>query len=362
MCDLGREIPGSNHGCAICRYRHVVRVIAATLLLAVAAAVAGCGGSDDEASSTTTAPAAATETAATTDATTDAATTDAATTTSEDPATSPFAYDRGEDLAFRDAGRVNRDYPIAVRDVSFLSNGLRVQGYLAVPPGGGRRPAAIFLHGAGGDRSQLLLQAVWLAGRGAVTLTLTAPSTTVERPANVSAEAALRGQHELAVRDVVAVRRAVDVLSARSDVDPERMGLLGWSLGGRTGAVVAGVEPRIGVVVLMSAGASPVEEYAAEVPRELRADVRRLLGEVDPLRHVARARADTLLLQNGRRDDVVPREALEALAAAAPPGTTVRWYDAGHGLNVEAQREQLDWLAGKLEIRGAPVRGARTGP
>lgn len=315
------------------------------LLVLTSALAAGCGGSDDDSGGTVT-----------------GAATTAAATTAERPDDSPFAYDHSESLDFRDAGRVNSAYPIAVRDVSFRSGGARVDGYLAVPPAAGRRPAAIFLHGASGDRSQMLLQAVWLAGRGAVTMTLTAPSTTVDRPANVSPEAALRGQHELAVRDVVAVRRAVDALSARSDVDPGRIGLLGWSLGGRTGAIVAGVERRIGPVVLMSAGASPVEEYAAEVPAELRADVRRLLGEVDPLRHVANARADGLLLQNGRRDEVVPREALDAIVDAAPAGATVRWYDAGHGLNVAAQRQQLDWLADKLRIKGPAVRGARTGP
>ena len=56
---------------------------------------------------------------------------------------------------------------------------------------------------------------------------------------------------------MVAVRRAVDLLRAGREVDPNRIGLVGWSLGARVGAVTAGVEPRLHAVVLMSGGAMP---------------------------------------------------------------------------------------------------------
>ena len=105
-----------------------------------------------------------------------------------------------------------------------------------------------------------------------------------------------------------------------------------------------------------------MSEYADEAPPELRDDVRRLLGQVDPLQTISRARPGTLLLQDGRRDEVVPRDALNGLANAAPSGTDVRWYAAGHDLNTIAYREQLAWLARRLEIDGPPVRGALTGP
>ena len=77
---------------------------------------------------------------------------------------------------------------------------------------------------------------------------------------------------------------------------------------------------------------------------------------------IRRARAGTLLLQDGRRDEVVPRAALNALADAAPSGTDVRWYAAGHDLNEAAFRDQLAWLARRLELDGPPVPGALTGP
>lgn len=308
--------------------------LAATVALAVA--LGGCGGSDgDPGAERRQAP------------------------------SSPFAYDAAAPLGVRDAGRENGRYPVAVRDVSFASGSRRIQAFLAVPPRarGARRAGVVYLHGSGGDRSQLLVQAVWLAGRGAVTLTLTAPSATASAAAarGLTPAQALRRQRDLAVQDVVAVRRAVDVLRARPDVDGTRLGFVGWSAGARTGALLAGVERRLDALVLMSGGAAPLAVYASQAPAALRDDVRRVLAPVDPLRLIGRARAGTLLLQDGRQDEVVPRGALEDLAAAAPEGTDVRWYDAGHELDATAYREQLDWLAQKLAIDD-PVAGALTGP
>lgn len=308
----------------------------ASAALALSLTLAGCGGSD-EAAETTPAPA--------------------------PTASTPFDYDASRPLAVRDAGRANKNYPVVLRDISFASPGGRVQGFLALPPGKPRRPGVVYVHGSGGDRGQLLVQAMWLAGRGSVTLAITAPSSTAAQGTSqgLTPVQGLRRQRDLAVRDVVAVRRAVDLLRSRPEVDPSRLGYVGWSAGARTGALLAGVERRIGSFVLMSGGAAPVSVYASQAPVALRDDVRRLLGPVDPLRAIARARPGSLLLQDGRQDAVVPRAALEDLAAATPDGTDIRWYDAGHELDTKAYRDQLDWLARKLAIHGR-VRGALTGP
>lgn len=294
---------------------------AATVLL-LAAVIAGCGGTDEP--------------------------------------TSAFGYDSSAPLRVEDAGRVNPDYPVAVHDVSFETPSGRVQGYLAAPPGDQRRPALVYLHGQGGDRSEQLVPATWLAARGAVTLTLTAPSS-VAGPAQERGIDGLRRQRDLAVADVVAVGRALDLLEARSDVDSDRLGFVGYSAGARTGAVLAGVEPRLDALVLMSAGASPVAEYVEAAPAELRDDVEAVLREIDPLRYAAVEGDRAVLLQNGEQDEVVPRAALEAVVDAMS-GAEVSWYDAGHGLNDEAYREQLDWLTEKLAISGPSVAGAETGP
>ena len=192
-----------------------------------------------------------------------------------------------------------------------------------------------------------------------MTLTITAPPPSPTAAAKTAPEQLAQVRTDT-VAEVVAVRRAVDVLRALPSVDPNRIGYVGWSAGARVGALVAASEPRIRAFVLLSAGAAPVSAYAAGAPPQLRAQVRRIFGSVDPLRYIGRAPAGSLLLEDGRNDEVVPRAALLNVATAAPKGTIVRWYDAPHALNRAAYHDAFDWLASRLPISGPRVRGAET--
>ena len=312
---------------------------AAAIALAAAAlgiGAAGCGGSDEAAQ--TTRPAATTQ-------------------------PSPFAYDASRPLDFRDKGRVNSPYPIAVDDVSYAAPSGRVPAYLARPSGGKKLPAVIYLHGSGEGRGRFLLPAVWAAGRRAVGMTLILPSSSAgSPPAGMTPAQSLARDRRIFSSDVVAVRRAVDLLWSLPQVDPKRIGLVGWSLGARVAAVTAGAEPRLRAIVLMSGGSLPVSQYVAQAPPVLRPQVRRSLTQIDPLRWLARAHPGSVLLQDGSKDEVVPRAALVALQKAAPRGSVVRWYPAGHELNAQVYRDQLAFLARKLPIDGPRVPGARIGP
>lgn len=248
-----------------------------------------------------------------------------------------------------------------MRDVSYASRGRRVRAFLVLPPGRGPFPAVVYAHGSGEDRLAFVGAAAWIVARGAVAITVDQPSEQGPNP-QPDALTALRRERDRTARGVVDFRQAVDLLESLPQVDKERIGFVGFSAGARTGAILSGVERRIDAFVLMSGGASPVSEYVEPLQPELRAQVRPLLDAVDPLRFVAQARPAKLLFQNGTRDEIIPRDALEALAAAASEPKEVRWYDAGHGLVPAAYRDHLDWLDRELAIAGPPVPGLSTGP
>ena len=314
------------------------RVVRLALLAACALAAGGCGDGDAEREASAPPPASPPRASG-----------------------SPFEYDRSAPLALADRGRVNRGSPIVVRDVSYASRGRRVDAFLVLPPGRGPFPAVVYAHGSGEDRLAFVGVAAWIVARGAVAITVDQPSEPGPDP-QPDALTALQRQRDRTARAVVDFRRAVDALAALPQVDDERIGFVGFSAGARFGAILAGVERRIDAFVLMSGGARPVGEYLRPVPPAERARAGELRSVVDPLRHVAGAAPAALLFQNGRRDEIVPRNALEALARAGSEPKEIRWYDAGHALNVRAFRDQLDWLEERLEIRGPPVRGALTGP
>ena len=271
---------------------------------------------------------------------------------------SPFAYDRAAPIALRDAGRVNHDYPVEIRDVSFAAAGRRVQAFLVLPPGPGPFPAVVYAHGSGQDRVAFLPEATWLAGRRVAGLVVDQPAGTA---ATGSPLERIEAERSRSVRVIVELRRAVDVLQSLEQVDGARLGFVGYSAGARAGAILAGVERRIDAFALASGGAEPVQAYVEQLPEDLQADAARLLGDVDPLRWVARATPSRLLIQDGRDDEVVPRPALERLAAAASEPKEVRWYPAGHALDLAAVRERMEWLVSELGARGT-VPGALLGP
>jgi dienelactone hydrolase len=281
----------------------------------------------------------------------------------DSPADDVYAYDASEPLAKRDNGVANSDYPIKIRDLSFDGGAERVPAFLLLPPGKGPYPAVIYLHGQGGTRLEMLYTASWLAGRRAVALTVESPyspNRAIELGPGVEG---LRKERGRTVQGVVELRRAVDLLQSLPQVDDDRIGFVGYSAGARSGAILAGVEPRIRAFVFMSGGEDSVEEFMNLVSAEQRDEIRPLLEDTDGLKFIAQASPAKLFFQAGRRDQVVPRDALETLIRAGSEPKKVSWYDAGHDLAVpKAQNDQLNWLTEVLEIKGPPVEGALTGP
>ena len=85
-----------------------------------------------------------------------------------------FAYDDSKalEVAVKPTSRGTNE--VRVDDVSFSGpDNTRLKGFLATPSNtDGRHPAVIYAHGAGGNRRDLLDQAMQMAEEGAVALTL----------------------------------------------------------------------------------------------------------------------------------------------------------------------------------------------
>lgn len=112
------------------------------------------------------------------------------------------------------------------------------------------------------------------------------------------------------------LRCAVDVLSARKDVDTSRIGYVGASLGGIIGSRFLADEPRIACATILAAGGNLGQLLATsqiEGAKKLRAGkkidpvaIQKELNEVDPAKHIGRAKPRPMLYLHGDKDDVVP--------------------------------------------------------
>jgi dienelactone hydrolase len=218
----------------------------------------------------------------------------------------PFAYDRHRPLRVQDVGVAASAPTVAVHVVTFASVG-RINAFVVVPRTGGRHAAVLFLHGSGGNREDLLLPAVQLAKRGLVTMTISQPNDALTfKPLVVNA------------------RRALDVLADRRDVDPDRLGLVGFSLGAQTAAILAGDETRLKAIGIIAGRGAPVLRY-----------------------WIAKANAP-LFFEAGTADEIVPHDQLVALIRAAPDHPLVRWYPTTHGMDLRSMSDMLAWQAKEL--------------
>jgi len=136
----------------------------------------------------------------------------------------------------------------------------------------------------------------------------------------------------LQVQQVQDVRRSVDYLVSRPDIDPGRLAFCGFSWGGYLASVVLAVEDRIRTGIVHSGGL--VSWHTRP--------------EVDPINYVSHVCVPVLML-NGRYDLVVPLEtaARPMFERLGTPDHDKRLYvvDSDHWIpRTELIRESLAWL------------------
>lgn len=132
--------------------------------------------------------------------------------------------------------------------VRYRSGAEDVKGLLVQPPGtAARRPALIVIHEWWGQNDWVKDQARRFAAQGYVALSVDLYRGAVASDAD-TAHQLMRGMPEdRALRDLAA---AFTYLAARKDVDPARIGAIGWCMGGGYALSLAQREPRLAAAVL----------------------------------------------------------------------------------------------------------------
>jgi dienelactone hydrolase len=218
------------------------------------------------------------------------------------------------------------------------------------------------MHWGQGNRSEFLAEGLAAARAGAVCLMIDAPyhRDEFQAPTGMGNPA---GERALFVQLVTDLRRGLDLLVARPDVDPARLGYVGHSLGATWGGALVGVDHRLRAAVLMGGLPSltdPTHSYTDEFWAQFREQFgeekirayQALLGPLDPEHFVSHAAPTRLLFQFARRDRFISDAAAKVYAAAASAPKEVRWYFTGHELNDQASlRDRAQWLSVQLRTR-----------
>jgi dienelactone hydrolase len=149
-------------------------------------------------------------------------------------------------------------------------------------------------------------------------------------------------QHTMtAVRQTVLdIRQATAWLEARPEIDSRRLGVLGTSLGSFMGSLAAEMEPKLSRVAVLLGGGGLVDAYyddpRAETFRRLwetlggtKEKLADLIAPADPITCAANLKDRRVLIIAGKRDDIVPPKAAEALWKATGQQKII-WYDCTH--------------------------------
>ena len=229
-------------------------------------------------------------------------------------------------------------------------DGGRVVGNLRRPAGQEKPPLALLVPGLDSTKEEFFkLENVFL-DRGMATLSMDGPGQ-----GESGYDLPIRPDYEVAVAAVL------DALADRSDVDLDRVGLLGVSMGGYYAPRVLAFEPRVKAGVGLS-GPYKFSDIWDEVPPQTREtfvaksfakdddEGRRKAAELD-LNNVAERIQQPYLAITGRLDRLIPWEQTERAAREAPKGTFLLHEDGNHGCaNVPYKTRPVaaDWLREQL--------------
>lgn len=276
-----------------------------------------------------------------------------------------FDYDKDSPLDLQEHG-VQEHNGVRVYDISYASPGAgRVPAYLVVPAGKGPFAGILFGHWAmkgspTRNRIEFLEEAVALAPAGAVSLLI---DSSFARPGAREEEDWLSDHNaQLLLQQVLDMRRGVDLLLARTDIDPRRIAYVGHSYNAAVGGILAGVEKRIQTFVLMAGNLSNEDFIWSDEPRikkwrevvgeERIRDYFAQYGWLDPGPYVGHAAPAAVLLQYARHEELLanPLEWAERNFERVSEPKELRLYDAGHALNAAARRDRYEWLRKHLGL------------
>ena len=274
-----------------------------------------------------------------------------------------FEYDKTAPLGIKEIG-VEKRGDVSIHDITYVSpKGGVVPAYLVVPKGKGPFAAVVWGHWCWGNspmrnRKQFLDEAVALAPAGVVSL-LT--DGVIVRPGYVPNDQPLNEQQITdLVQQVTDMRRGVDLLLARKEVDAKRIAYVGHSCNAVIGAFLSGIDRRFKAFVLMAATMSDditmktpeYQEYRQKIgPEKFDAFVAKYGWWTDQGKYVSHAAPAVVFLQYATQEKFITPERAKLYAAVVSEPKRFKLYEAPHALNAEARRDRIAFLIEQFKLK-----------
>ena len=277
-----------------------------------------------------------------------------------------FDYDAKQPLNIQD--QVVEEFADGtLHDITYTSpKGGPVDAYLVVPKGKGPFAAILFGHWGNGSRTEFIPEAKIYAKAGAVSLLPDYPWDRAQ-PWYKSVDHIDKPEldRDTEIQAVIDLRRGIDLLLARPDVDPERLAYVGHSYGAQWGSILSAVDRRMKTSVLVAGGAQVGDVYLRSTNPGL-VDFRQtqpagqlekycdVVGQIDAIHFVGHAAPIPLLLQFANFEQYFDKTSMQHYISAASDPKKVIYYDTGHDVNdFQAFSDRYDWLAKQIDLNKA---------
>ena len=273
-----------------------------------------------------------------------------------------YDYDQNAPIDLKIVGEQKRG-DVTIYDISYASpKGGVVPAYLVVPKGKGPFAGIIWGHwywtnSEMRNRKQFLDEAVAMAPTGVVSLLTDGP---VARPGYQPFSEPLddRRPAEL-VQAVIDMRRGVDVLLSRKEVDPKRLAFVGHSYNATVGAILSGVDRRFKAFVLMAGSMSDQVDLKSGAFDAFRKQIGPEKFDAYLAKHpytdqglfVSHAAPATVFLQFATQEQFLTADRAREYEKVVSEPKRFKLYEAPHALNAEARRERIAFLAEQLKLK-----------
>lgn len=271
------------------------------------------------------------------------------------PEAALFDYDRNAPLDLREVGREVRDGAL-VRDITFAGAGAPVTAYLVEPAAASAapRPAVLYVHWFGEpattNRTQFLPEAIALAQRGVVSLLVDGMWSKKGWWEARTAETDL----PQGIAQVIALRRALDLLLAQPQVDAGRVAVVGHDFGAMYASIAGALDSRPKTFVFAAPTPRMSHWYLFTYkfgPEETEA-YRARLRPLDPIAWAAKLAPRSVFFQFAAKDRYVPARHAAEYYAAALPRKVMATYDTDHEMHLDAVvADRAAWLGRELELK-----------
>ncbi|MEZ6034097.1 MAG: alpha/beta fold hydrolase [Planctomycetaceae bacterium] len=267
-----------------------------------------------------------------------------------------YETDKSIPLEARTVERIAQDETPREKVVFRGVQGFLVPGYFQYPTDVVKpRPCVLLLHGWSGSKEHFWKDGGYISGGNIRTALLAAGYAVMAldaqchgdriaendfAPVNHFVDPEIEGiqrkgyftQQEIYIQTTRDYRRAIDYLETRVEIDANKIGVFGYSMGGAQTFLLTGVEPRVKVSV---ACATPADnsKFSSIAPQNFAVEI----GQ------------RPFLMLMGRTDTMCPIEKAQALLDLIPAAhKQLMFYEAGHRLPVDYVPQAVKWITTHL--------------